>query len=166
MIYIYILKLKQGKYYIGKTNKPNVRIGNHFKMNGSVWTKRYRPVKVEKVIKTDDHFDEDKWTLKYMDMKGVNNVRGGSFCQMKLSSDVESTISRMLNGSKDRCFKCGSTEHFVKNCNDGMKLTYEQLNLQDNSDSDSSIDVIEEANKLLPLLDRRQNHCPCFCVVL
>ena len=164
MIYIYILKLKQGKYYIGKTNKPSIRIGNHFKMNGSVWTKRYRPVKVEKIIKTEDHFDEDKWTLKYMDMKGVNNVRGGSFCQMKLSSDVESTISRMLNGSKDRCFKCGSNEHFVKNCNDGMKLTYDQL--QDDSDSDSSIDVIEEAENVLPLLDRRQNHCPCFCVVL
>jgi len=166
MLYIYILKLKQGKYYIGKTTNPNIRIGNHFKSCGSTWTKRYRPVKVEKLIKTKDHFDEDKWTLKYMDKKGVNNVRGGSFCQMKLTPDVESTILRMLNGSKDRCFKCGSTEHFVKDCNDGMKFTYNQISLDDNSDSDSSIDILEEVEEVKPLLDRKQNHCPCFCVVL
>lgn len=162
MIYIYILKLKHGKYYIGKTNNPNIRIGNHFNKRGATWTKRYRPVKIEQIIKTDDHFDEDKWTLKYMDKKGIHNVRGGSFCQMKIAPDMEMVIKRMLNGSRDKCFKCGNSGHFVKDCNN-LKID-EILDCID-TDSDSSIDNIEEEDLVIPL-DRNYNLCPCSCVVL
>lgn len=38
MVYIYILQLEKGKYYVGKTNNPKFRINNHFDSNGSVWT--------------------------------------------------------------------------------------------------------------------------------
>ena len=176
MIYIYILKLKHGKYYIGKTNNPNIRIGNHFNKRGSTWTKRHRPVKIEQIIKTEDHFDEDKWTLKYMSQKGIHNVRGGSFCQMKIAPDMEILIKRMLNGSKDRCFKCGSTKHFAKDCNNKIYRANNKIQLDDNSDSDSSEDLLREGELVFPelenekepllVLDRQKTGCPCFCVVL
>ena len=41
MVYIYVLKLEQEKYYIGKTNNPEFRINDHFNNIGSEWTKKY-----------------------------------------------------------------------------------------------------------------------------
>ena len=49
-MYIYILKLEKGKYYIGKSNKLNKRLTDHFTLYGSGWTKKYKPVKVIETI--------------------------------------------------------------------------------------------------------------------
>jgi predicted GIY-YIG superfamily endonuclease len=46
MIYIYVIKLEKGKYYIGKTSNPQFRLQSHFDSNGSSWTKKYKPLKV------------------------------------------------------------------------------------------------------------------------
>jgi len=35
-MYIYILKLEKGKYYVGKSNKLNKRLEDHFDSYGSV----------------------------------------------------------------------------------------------------------------------------------
>ena len=40
MVYIYILKLRNNKYYIGKTQNPTFRLEDHFENNGSSWTKK------------------------------------------------------------------------------------------------------------------------------
>jgi predicted GIY-YIG superfamily endonuclease len=40
---IYILKLQNNKYYIGKTNDINSRYKQHLCGSGSAWTKKYRP---------------------------------------------------------------------------------------------------------------------------
>ena len=53
MCFIYVLKLEGGKYYVGKTNNPNIRVNNHFNSNGSVWTKKYKPLSVLEVIPFD-----------------------------------------------------------------------------------------------------------------
>ena len=50
MVYIYILQLEQGKYYIGKTNNPQFRIDSHFNFNGSAWTTKYKPIQIIKII--------------------------------------------------------------------------------------------------------------------
>ena len=41
MTNIYTLKLEHDKYYIGKSNNPNIRIAQHFQQNGSIWTKKH-----------------------------------------------------------------------------------------------------------------------------
>jgi len=79
MVYIYVLKLQENKYYVGKTNNPSVRIENHLNGNGSSWTKIYKPLKVVDMIPNCDDYDEDKYTQIYMDKYGIDNVRGGSF---------------------------------------------------------------------------------------
>ena len=116
MVYIYVLQLEKGKYYIGKTTNPKFRLEQHFNSSGSQYTKKYIPQKVLKIIPNCDDYDEDKYTLKYMEQYGINNVRGGTFCQLKLDKDNLSTIKKMINSSSDKCYICGETGHFAKDC--------------------------------------------------
>ena len=50
MVYIYVLKLIKGKYYVGKTSNPKFRLDNHFNKNGSKWTKIYKPINIHQII--------------------------------------------------------------------------------------------------------------------
>ena len=74
MVYVYILKLIHNKYYIGKTVNPKLRLDEHFTTCGSSWTKKYKPLKIIKIIPDCDNFDEDKYTIKYMKEYGINKV--------------------------------------------------------------------------------------------
>jgi len=116
MVYIYILKLENHKYYIGKTNNPTIRLESHFSSNGSAWTKKYKPLEIIEIIPDCDNYDEDKYTLKMMNKYGILNVRGGSFCQINLSDNNIKTIKQMLIFSNDRCYICGNKGHFGKDC--------------------------------------------------
>ena len=116
MVFIYVLLLTSNKYYIGKTNNPDIRLDSHFNSNGSEWTKIYKPIKVYELISNCDAYDEDKYTLKYMEKEGIDNVRGGSFSQVELSDENINIISRMIKGATDKCFNCGESGHFVLDC--------------------------------------------------
>ena len=116
MVFIYILELEQGKYYVGKTANHDFRLKQHFGSNGSAWTKKYKPTNVLELITNCDDFDEDKYTLKYMEKYGINNVRGGSFANIKLSDDNIQTVKQMIKGATNKCYICGKGDHFAKDC--------------------------------------------------
>ena len=107
MLFIYILKLENDKYYIGKTKNPDFRINNHFNKAGSYWTLMHKPLEVIELIENCDEFDEDKYTKKYMSIYGIDNVRGGSYCEIVFSSQTRQFIKRELNSATDKCFYCG-----------------------------------------------------------
>jgi predicted GIY-YIG superfamily endonuclease len=106
MVFIYILQLENKKYYVGKTLNPGFRLEQHFNSSGSQWTKKYKPLKVLEIIPNCDNFDEDKYTLKFMEKYGINNVRGGTFCELKLNKDNKTIIKKMLKGAMDKCYIC------------------------------------------------------------
>ena len=116
MVYIYILKLENGKYYVGKTTNPSFRIETHFKSNGSAWTSKYNPISIEAIFPDCDDYDEDKYTKKYMAKYGIENVRGGSYVQIKLSEFHTEALKMEIWGANDRCTQCGRSGHFVKDC--------------------------------------------------
>lgn len=121
MVTIYLLSCEKGKYYVGKSNSIEFRIEEHFKSNGSEWTKIYKPIKVKKLFPDCDSYDEDKYTIKYMSIYGINNVRGGTFSNIKLNKQEQEMICKMINGANDRCFLCGSSEHFISDCPEKVK---------------------------------------------
>jgi hypothetical protein len=114
---LYILKLENNKYYVGKSDDPETRINQHMNGNGSEWTKKYKPVDIVELVENDDEYDEDKYTLKYMEKYGINNVRGGSFCQVILSEENKNTILKMINSANNKCYLCGEFGHLANKCN-------------------------------------------------
>jgi predicted GIY-YIG superfamily endonuclease len=127
MVYIYALKLQNNKYYIGKTNNPSFRLEEHFKTNGCAWTKKYSPIQLLELIPNCDDYDEDKYTRKYMDKYGIENVRGGSFVTIELDSSTIEYLSKMSDGTNNRCFKCGEEGHFANSCKKKVKYEYVEV---------------------------------------
>ena len=97
MVYIYILQLEKGKFYVGKTINPSFRLDSHFNSNGSAWTKIYKPIKMIELIPNCDDYDEDKYTRMFMDKYGIDNVRGGSFVSVELEQSTINHLKQMIN---------------------------------------------------------------------
>ena len=113
---IYILLLEDNKYYVGKTYNINMRLEQHNTSKGSLWTKKYKPIKILKIISDCDDFDEDKYTLNCMKTYGIENVRGGSFCSIELEINEIKIIEKMIKSATNKCYLCGSSNHFAKEC--------------------------------------------------
>ncbi len=113
---IYILSLEGDNYYVGKTYNLKLRYSQHEKGEGSAWTKKYRPIKIENFFETDNAFDEDKITKEYMANFGIDKVRGGSYVTIELDESQIETIQREIWAAKNCCTKCGRLGHFVMGC--------------------------------------------------
>lgn len=144
MVFIYILELQSGKYYIGKTQNPDARILSHFESTGSAWTHKYKPIKVLEIIKNCDDEDEDKYTIQYMKKYGINNVRGGSFSQLVLDEDHEVTLSHMITSSSDKCFRCGRIGHYSNEC---YAKTHDDGHCLKNECNDIDVNIVNGPDK-------------------
>jgi predicted GIY-YIG superfamily endonuclease len=138
MEFIYILKLKNNKYYIGKTQNVENRYEQHLNGNGSSWTKKYKPISIIKQIKSTSQFDEDKYVKEYMSKYGIENVRGGTYSSIELDEVSLFQLQKELWHSKNLCTRCGRNSHFVKDC---YAKTDVNGNLIDNDTTDSDTDT-------------------------
>ena len=84
---VYILNLKNSKKYIGYTTNYKKRMKQHFSGKGSMVTRKYKPVNVEKIIpcynKEYGLSVEKNLTQRYRNIYGKNMVRGGPWTNSK-----------------------------------------------------------------------------------
>jgi predicted GIY-YIG superfamily endonuclease len=138
---IYILLLEGERYYIGKSNNVNSRYQEHINGNGSAWTRKYKPISIQKIIKNVSSFEEDKITKEYMSKYGIDKVRGGSYVELELSDFHISALQMEIWAAKDLCTQCGRKGHFVTNCYaktdiSGNKIEYDESTEESSDDSE------------------------------
>jgi predicted GIY-YIG superfamily endonuclease len=141
MSYIYVLELNNNKYYIGKTNCFIRRYEEHKNGKGSIWTRRYKPKQMIKVIECKYMLHELETTLIYMKKYGIDNVRGASFCNIIISVEEKKLIKKMIADMYDTCFKCNQTNHFISDCpfkNDNLiEIDLEPQSKKQKTDTDN-----------------------------
>ena len=126
--HVYVLELEQNKVYVGSTCSLHRRLQEHrdadWRGLGAGFTKFYRPrfTHVGDVTtiscKTAEKARcvELTKTIQLMAKRGVENVRGGPYCQITLSDQTKAEIQRLIDHVKNRCFNCHASDHKRKEC--------------------------------------------------
>lgn len=87
--YIYVLRLVDDRYYIGRTGNILRRIEEHFTGVGSIYTMKYKPIKVIEVTEELSNQDERNKTLEVMSKYGWEKVRGACWCSLEINKPKE-----------------------------------------------------------------------------
>ena len=103
---------------------------------GSSWTRKYKPISLEKTIENASPFEEDKITKEYMSKYGIDNVRGGSYVEIELSEFHKEALKMEIWAAKDLCTQCGRAGHFVKDCYAKTEVSGKKIEFEDSSEED------------------------------
>lgn len=114
--HIYVLKLEQNKFYVGKTENLKKRYQQHLDGSGSAWTKKYKPISLDHVVPDTSPFEEDRYVKEYMSKYGMDNVRGGAYTSIDLTEEQEDMLRKELRSTTDKCLNCGKSGHFANQC--------------------------------------------------
>jgi predicted GIY-YIG superfamily endonuclease len=87
--YIYVLRLVDDRYYVGRTGNILRRIEEHFTGVGSIYTMKYNPIKVIEVTEELSNQDERNKTLEVMSKYGWKKVRGACWCSLEINKPKE-----------------------------------------------------------------------------
>ena len=120
---VYVLQLRNGGYYVGKSENIDARVQQHTSGLGSAWCRhKGGVVKEVPTVFAGTLQDTASWemneTVTQMLLHGYANVRGWEFCNCgTLTSGELDTIKNVIMGQTDVCRKCGNSGHFAHACN-------------------------------------------------
>ena len=122
--FVYMLEL-QGQlsglpvFYVGITKDITVRIGEHMTARGAEWTKRF-PFK--RLHHAESYPDKTKaqmediqndLTVLAMSKRGIENVRGGIWVNIRLTTDEIVDMSKRVMPMSGVCLMCGRPSHGI-----------------------------------------------------
>ncbi len=114
--YIYVLKLVEDRYYVGRTINIFRRIQEHFTGVGSIYTKKYKPLKVVEVEEETTTDDERKMTFKYVEKYGWGSVRGSYWCSLEIKRWPNLQSYEKMKSQRDKkLLEMANLEKNIKN---------------------------------------------------
>jgi predicted GIY-YIG superfamily endonuclease len=119
---IYVLELSQDKWYVGRTSNFERRYTEHESGNGSVWSKTYLPILSHSLLPCTSNLQEDLVVKEYMLKYSIDNVRGGAYSMITLDANQRNLLERELSHASNKCFKCGSKDHYANKCPKETKI--------------------------------------------
>ena len=89
--HLYVLRLQDGKFYVGITSKtPEIRMQEHLKgVRVAYWTAKHKPLEIiyQEDLGIIEKFKAEKrentMTRALMKQRGLNNVRGGDLTSVE-----------------------------------------------------------------------------------
>jgi len=149
---VYVLKLTNGKYYVGYSTNMESRINAHFRGEGAAWTRAFRPLNVQEMHENKDKAHETQLTLEYMRKHGWQNVRGGPYVQVEMPNPPQEFETEMT------CFRCRSNTHLVRNCPERRNSVSSTNSSRSSSPSGSDMSIRSTDNTLFFLI--------VFCILM
>ena len=113
---LYILKLSDERFYVGTTKNLDNRLRQHKNGEGAEWTKKYKYIDLISSREVKNQFEEDQEVKILMSLHGIDNVRGGSYSNIILEEHQYKCLKNELNHAQGKCLKCGSDNHYIKDC--------------------------------------------------
>ena len=123
---VYVLKLEDGKYYVGSSEYIESRVQAHFVGHGSAWTKMHKPVERITLLTSPMTHLESWERLEFLNRvlcHGIENVRGWAYSSTFLSVDELYNLLQDIAEAKNLCRRCYRDTHFICNC---KETTYAQ----------------------------------------
>ena len=115
---IYVLRLHNDKWYVGRTSNVERRFEQHKNGDGAKWTFLHKPINIHEIREIKSDNDEDRITREYMKQFGIYNVRGGRYCAVEFKPWHIKEIKQDMNA-----------EEFIKNISElKIKVSNELFN--------------------------------------
>ncbi|EEH54623.1 uncharacterized protein MICPUCDRAFT_60771 [Micromonas pusilla CCMP1545] len=119
--HIYVLKLEDDCFYVGKTTDVRGRLEKHRRgCNTWAWTAKHKPIPGDDAIyfveTMTEPTAEDAITERMMCEYGIDKVRGGTFSKPNLPEHQAKTLKDKWCTWTDSCFVCREAGHKSINC--------------------------------------------------
>ena len=126
LYFVYVLKLKNNKYYVGKTKNLQKRLESH-RQGTTVFTRKYNSVQLIECIRTNMKYMENNLYFKYVEKYGIDNVRGDIFSRETLPP-IDIYYIKKIYKNEDNPENIDSIELIKK----GVHLHFPDINVNKN----------------------------------
>jgi predicted GIY-YIG superfamily endonuclease len=130
---VYVLALRNGGYYVGRSQDIDTRIRQHHEGTGSAWCRHQGGVLGEVAsVHVGSTSDVASWemneTVAQMLIHGFEKVRGWEFTNCApLTSQECDTIKTIVMGQGNMCRRCGGEGHFAMECTRSIQMWLQDL---------------------------------------
>ena len=110
--------LQECKYYLGTTYNNKFNFEKYFYKPQPQWTLKYKPIKIQQILKNCKESDIHYFTSLYISNYGICNVRNQYYSDIELSKQFK----KKYKNKKNNLIDCDN--NFCEYCGDICNYTY------------------------------------------